>query len=115
MDYAAYREVFEGVMDKRFYNIEWLDDLVARGVAMPIIGENAAIVIIIKTYPAGGKAVHGLVAAGDVKEIVERLIPMAEQMGRECGCIVGEIESREGWQRLLKDYTTYQVTLRKEL
>lgn len=115
MDYTAYRTAFESVMDKRFYNIEWLDDLVARGVAMPIIGENAAIVIIIKTYPAGGRAVHGLVAAGDAKEIVESLIPMAEQIGRECGCIVGEIESREGWKRLLKDYTTYQVTLRKEL
>jgi len=113
-DYMRFRDQFEQAMDPRFYVIEWLDDQIRYNRFRLWANDDAAIIAEIKTYPTGAKAVHGMIAAGDL-EAITGLIPLAEQWGKQMGCIVAEIASREGWARILPGYTVNQVEIRKEL
>lgn len=115
--YLRFRSELAEALDPRFYPIEWLDQRMLEGRATVIASANACVAVEIRTYPGGAREVHGLVAAGDLAEIVAETIPAVEAMGREEGCIVACCESREGWARMLKSsgYRVHQVTLRKEL
>jgi hypothetical protein len=115
--YAAFRSAFLEVMDPALYSIEWLDEQVATGAVMFWRSANAAIIAEIRHYPTGARDIHGLIAAGELSEIVGHLIPHAEQWAREQGCVGAIIESRPGWQRVLKEqgYEPYQIAVRKEL
>ena len=116
-DYQRFRARFREAMDPRLYPIAYLDGLVRSGIAHFRCTERAAIVFALRQYPSGASDVHGLVAAGDMNEIVERLIPEAEAWGKQQGCIGALIESRAGWARLLKrhGYEPHQMAVRKEL
>lgn len=116
-DYARFRPLFAEALDARLYTVEHLDALLLSGRAQVWFGENAAIVTEIRTYPTGARVIHGLVAAGDLDEIVGALIPRAEAWGRSIGCVLAIIESRPGWARALKrkGYAPHQVALRKVL
>jgi hypothetical protein len=115
--YAAFRARFAEALDPRLYRIEHLDALVASGRAIFMAAGDAAILFELRSYPTGAKAVHGLVAAGDVERITGLLIPSAEVWGVAQGCIGATIESRPGWARLLKPhgYTVHQVAVWKDL
>lgn len=115
--YLRFRSQLAEALDPAFYPIEWLDQQILDGRAAPIATANACVVAEIRTYPGGAREVHGLVAAGDLAEIVAETIPAVEEMGREHGCRFACCESREGWVRMLKSsgYRVHQVTLRKEL
>lgn len=115
--YLRFRPQFEQVTDPQFYPIEWLDAQVLKGRAWPIVGRAAALVVEVRQYPGGVRAAHGLIAAGNLSEIVNELIPRAEAWGRAQGCKFGLIESREGWAKVLKKHGwgTHQVALLKEL
>lgn len=117
MSYAYFREAFGEVLDQRYYPIEWLDQRVEEGRAVCIWTPKAAIVIELRLYPGGAMDVHGLIATGDRQDIVEILIPQAEDWGRKQGCVAGVVESRPAWAKLLKQsgYEVSQVTVRKEL
>jgi hypothetical protein len=116
-DYCLWRHDFGEVLDRRYYSLKWLDDQVLSGRVKLLTAQHAAILVEIRGYPTGAKDAHGLVAAGNLGEIVEILIPRAEQWGREMGCVGALIESREGWVRALKSsgYEAHQQVLRKEL
>ncbi len=115
--YCKWREAFAKVIDERYYTLDWLDMRFLNGEVMFWGSENAAIIAEIRDYPTGAKDVHGLIAAGDLREIVEALIPQAEAWGREQGCIGAIIESRPAWSRALEPYgyEVSQVAVRKEL
>jgi len=117
MAYRDFRAKFIEAMDPRFYNIEYLDKRIIGGTAHYFESENAAILTEFKTFPGGATAVSGLVAAGDMQEIVGVLIPRAEAFGKAYGCSHAMIESREGWARVMKPhgYDVFQVALVKEL
>lgn len=114
--YRQWRHRFAEVIDTRFYSVEWLDAEVLAGRARVWASDLAGIIATLKDYPAGGREVHGLVAAG-VLEAIMGLIPLAEAWGRENGAIVAGIASRPGWTRAVKGsgYHVYQVELRKAL
>lgn len=114
--YLEFRDAFASVMDPERYHIQWLDDRVLSGAALFLRSDNAAIVAEVRAYPTGFREVHGLVAAGDLGEIVGELIPAAEQWGVEQGCGGAIIESRLGWAKALKEsgYEMHQVAVRKE-
>ncbi len=82
-----------------------------------IVGDKAAIVFSVELYPTGATDIHGQLAAGDLDEIADLLIPRAEQWGRRIGCAGAIVSSRPGWARRLKasGYETYQLTVRKGL
>ena len=113
--YSRFRDDFAEVLDPKLYSIIWLDNEVRQGRFRIIVGEEAAIVFGLRFYPTGAKDVEGLIAAGDLNEIVEVLIPQAEEYGRSIGCVGAIIESREGWAKVLKSrgYEPHQVALRK--
>jgi hypothetical protein len=104
-------------MDGRLFTIEYLDTLIGQMKAQVWYGERSAIVTEVKEYPSGARVIEGVVAAGDLTEIVETLIPKAEEWGREIGCTMALIQSRPGWARQLKQYgyETHQVSITKEL
>ena len=113
--YLRFRDAFAAVLDPRLYTIEWLDDQVVTGRATVWIGRDAATITQIKHYPTGARDIEGLIAAGDLGEIVGELIPAAEAYARKIGCVGAIIQSREGWGRVLKPrgYAPYQIALRK--
>ncbi len=115
-DYLRYRDAFREALDPRLYPIEHLDGLMSSGAAELLATDRAAIIFEIRTYPSGARELHGLIAAGDLADIVERLIPEAEHRAKERGCIGAVIESRAGWARLLKSrgYRPHQIAVRKE-
>jgi hypothetical protein len=116
-DYNMFRPAFAGIMDQRYYPIEWLDNRIAEGRAKFIGSDHAGIVVELRLYPGGAMDVHGLIAAGNRDEIVNQLIPQAEAWGKEQGCIAGVVESRPAWAKVLKSsgYEVSQVTVRKEI
>lgn len=116
-DYLQFRAAFASVMDQRLYTPEWLDGEVWSGRAKFWRTADAAIVTEIRTYPTGAHDIHGIVAAGDLSEIINILIPAAEMWAKAVGCIGAIIESREGWARVLKErgYEPHRVAVRKEL
>ena len=117
MTYLRWRPEFERALDRRFYPIEHLDRLIADGRASLWAGVGAAIVTEVQEFPSGARAIHGLVAAGDLDEIVRRLIPMAEAAARAAGCDFALIASRPGWGRQLRrrGYAPFQQSIVKTL
>ncbi len=113
--YCAWRDAFGDVIDDRYHTLDWLDLNILSGEFRFFAGEGAAIVAELRDYPTGAKDVHGLIAAGDLGEIVADLIPQAEEWGREQGCIAAIIESRPAWAKLLPGYEPHQLAIRKEL
>ena len=116
-DYHRFRHRFAEAMDQRLYDLPYLDRLLFSGRAHIWFGEEAAIVTEIREYPTGARVIHGVVAAGDLGEITNALIPKAEEWGRSIGCVLAIVESREGWSRALRrrGYETHQVAVRKAL
>lgn len=115
--FLRFRDAFESVMDPRFYTIDWLEGQVLTGRYRVFASDTAAIIAEIHTYPTWARELRGVVAAGDLKEIEEVLIPQAEEWGRTLSCITAQIDSRDGWQRVMKKhgYERHQTVLRKEL
>lgn len=115
--YLRFRDEFASVLDPARYTIEWLNGEVWSGRMIVIGNDDACVLCKIETYPTGAMDFHGMLAAGDLETIVEKLIPYALDYGRELGCIGGLIESRAGWVRLLKKsgWNIHQTTLRKVL
>jgi hypothetical protein len=115
--YQRFRDSFAEIIDPAEYPIEWLDRQILNGLAWPIIGEGAGLVVEVKRYPGGARAVHALVAAGDLQEIATKLRAEAEAWGRDRRCTFALVESREGWTRALKQYgyNTHQISVRKVL
>lgn len=115
-EYQRHRDEIRGLLDPRCHRIEWLDVRILNGDALAFGNDRAVIVVEVRQYPAGATELHGLVAAGDLSEILP-LIDQAEAWGRSTGVTFASIASRPGWGRVLKDrdYSVYQVTLRKDL
>ena len=114
--YLRFRTLLAEAIDGRFHTIDHLDWMIRTGRAQYWQSANAAIATEIRDYP-GCRAIHGLVAAGALGEIRDLLIPAAEAWGRSRGCAFAIVESRPGWQRVLRgrDYDLHQVALRKAL
>ena len=115
--YLRFRDAFAEATDAAFHPIAWLDAQVLAGAAWPIVGRDAALVVEVRVYPGGARVAHGLVAAGELEEIVAELIPAAEDWGRRNACSIGLIESREAWAKVLKSrgWAPHQLALRKAL
>lgn len=115
--YCSFRNAFAEVMDERYHTLPWLDEQMLTGKVQFWRSDNAAIITEVRNYPTGATDIHGLIAAGNLEEIVEVLIPQAEEWGREQNCIAAQIESRAGWAKALKSYgyEAHQLTVRKEL
>jgi hypothetical protein len=115
--YLKFREGFKSILDRRFYTIDWLDDQIASGKIRIWAGDDAAILATLKEYPTGALELEGLAAVGDMKTIVDDLIPKAEAWGRERDCVTATISSREAWGRVMRlfGYLPYQTTIRKGL
>jgi hypothetical protein len=115
--YYDWRDEFAKVLDPALYTIEWLDEQVSKGAALFGACDDAAIIVEFREYPTGAKDIHGLIAAGNLDNIVGILIPQAETLARAHGCVGAVIESREGWSKVLAEsgYRPYQTAIRKAL
>ena len=115
--YCGFREAFAGVMDERYYTLDWLDSQVLWSKVQFWRSDNAGCITEIRNYPTGAQDLHALIGAGDLTEILTEIFPRAEAWGRAQGCIGALVESREGWAKALKPYhyKTHQIIVRKEL
>jgi hypothetical protein len=115
--YQRFRDGFAEIIDERFYSLEWVERRILNGSLVVLATDKGAVLLEINVYPTGLRELHGMAATGDLGEIVDVLIPMAEAWGFERGCVSATIESREGWGKLLKPagYEIYQTTIKKEL
>lgn len=113
--YRIWRDRFAEALDPEYYNIEYLDRLIA-GDAQIRWNADAAIIFELKTFPGGKKVVHGIIAAGEL-DAIKALILLAEQWGRNRGCTAALIESRSGWERIMRDegYKPFQISIAKDL
>lgn len=102
-------------MDQRLHPIAWLDARVAAGDVDVFATDDSIILTEFRQFPSGAWEIHGVVAAGNKDAIVKELIPLAEEYGRQRGCIIASIESRLGWAKALPDYQLHQVILRKDI
>ena len=114
--YWRFRPQFAEAIDGRFDTIDHLDWMMRTGRAQYWQSANAAMATEIRDYPAC-RAIHGLVAAGDLDQIRSILSPAAEAWGRALGCAFAIIESRPGWQRALRNhgYALHQIAVVKGL
>lgn len=115
--YERWRPEFAKAIDPIYGGISYLDYLVlGTRLAKFWPGENAAIVTRF-SYFLDCSIIEGLVAAGDLDEIINSLIPAAEEYGRAQGARFAVIESRAGWQKALaaSGYEPHQVRLGKPL
>ncbi len=115
-DYQRYRGEIAGLLDPRCHTIEWLDAQIIAGHALAFGSDDAVIVVTVRQYPAGGRELHGLAAAGNVRGIMA-LIEQAEEWGRTAGLDFACISSRPAWARLLKSrsYRVNRVEIVKDL
>lgn len=114
--YQRHRQEIIGLLDQRFYPIEWLDRQVWVGRIRLMSNDTAIIGFEVKDYPGGARELNGLFAAGDLEGILD-LIDRAEAFAMSLHCDVATIESRSGWARILKSrgYAPHQLRIRKEL
>jgi hypothetical protein len=114
--YSRFRARLAEAIDGRLFSIEYLDWLIETGQARLWHDGHSAIVAAIRRYPTGALVVTGLCACGKLKDI-RKLIPGAEQWGREHGCVLALIESRIGWAQALREdgYQPHQMAVAKEL
>ena len=115
--YLKWRPAFTRAMDARLHTPEWLDGRILAGHAQFWRSERAAAVTEIRNYPTGAYDVHALVAAGDVGEIRDRIIPQVEAWGRAIGALGIVVERRPGWARALRPagFASHQLAVRKDL
>ena len=115
--YQRWRPAFAAAMDTRLHTPEWLDARILAGSAQFWRSEHAAAVTEIRNYPTGAYDVHGLVAAGDIGEVRDRIVPQVEAWGRAIGAIGIVVESRPGWARALRPagFEPHQLAVRKDL
>jgi hypothetical protein len=115
MPYLRFRDELAGLLDERFYTVDWLDCQIENN-AIRCLGDDRAVILYkFERYPTGWLELHGMAAAGDLTTIKDVLIPAAEQIARDAGCGSAKIESRAAWLRLLPDYQQYQTTIIKSL
>ena len=112
--YLRHRSALASVLDPLLYNVEWLDCQVWSGRLKQWGNDDAIILVEVKRYPTGAREIHGMIAAGDLGAI-KALIVEAEDWARTQGIQFASISSREGWGRVLPDYSPHQVTIRKAL
>lgn len=121
--YNQWRPRFAEALTGPLFNIDYLDYLVLGcGLGQLWPGTDAALVTAFKYFPGPTghhpcvKVIEVIIAAGDADEVVDVLRPAAEEWAREQGCSFVLVESRAGWERILKKhgYDAYQVTLVKE-
>jgi hypothetical protein len=115
--YRRWRPAFAATMDLRLYRPEWLDAQLMSGRAQFWCSPGAAAITEIRSYPTGVCDVHGLIAAGDLDELRDIIIPQVERWGRAVGALGIVIESRAGWARALRPvgFEPHQLAIRKEL
>lgn len=116
-EYLRFREELVGILDLRLYSAEWLDGEVWSGRMFLFTEADAAILCSLKLYPTGLKECHVEAAAGELRSLTDRLIHRVEQWALKTGCALVTIQSRAGWERLMKPqgYNRHQVAIRKEI
>jgi hypothetical protein len=114
--YLKWRSAFASAMDMRLYTPEWLDGRILAGRAQFWRSERAAAVTEIRNYPTGAYDVHGLIAAGEVGEVRDRIVPQVEAWARAIGALGIVVESRPGWARALRSagFEPHQLAVRKD-
>lgn len=116
-DYLRFRDKIAEALNPHFHPIEFVDALIEQDIAKVFASAKAALLVHVRDYPGGARALEPLVAAGSVEAIAGPLRERAEEWARSVGCTHIIINSRPGWAGKLKKhgYVPHQLAVRKEL
>ena len=116
LEYLPYREALISILDERFYTAQWMDEQILSGNFKVFTGKQSCILAALKPYPTGALECHVMAATGELTELVSATIVSVEKWAQSLGCICCVIESREGWQKIMKSqgYEPYQIAIRKD-
>lgn len=116
-EYLRFRDAFAAMLDPRFYTVDWLDMQILGGAMRLFSAGDSAILVSVRTYPTGARELHAEAATGELKAIRASLIPQFEAFGRSQGCDIAVVESRAGWEKIMRQhgYERHQVSVRKAL
>jgi hypothetical protein len=90
-------------------------DAIDAGRAQAWCGERSTIVTELLDFPLM-RVCRIWLAGGDRSELVEQMLPQVEEWARQNGCSRVEIVGRQGWKRVLPEYSTPpQQVLHKSL
>lgn len=114
--YVRFRDEIASILDPRLYSIEWLDEQLWADKFMLWASDEGVLITELRTYPAGARDIHAMVAAGSL-EAISDLRERAEQWARGEGVEFASAASRPGWARILErfGYELHQVEMRKVL
>lgn len=101
-EYTA-KDIFDGVADGRM--TLW--------VAPTRYNVKALAVTTFVQYPQI-KTCRVMLGAGNLDLIVKNIEPIAE-WAKALGCVAIEMSGRDGWERILTDWTKTHIVMRKEL
>lgn len=116
-EYLRFRDDLAGILDPRFYTVQWLDGELWSGRIRLFADANSCILATLKVYPTGLKECHVEAAAGELSELVSTTIRRVEEWAQQQGCSTIVIQSREGWLKVMKasGYNLHQTAIRKAI
>lgn len=88
---------------QRTHLIEDVEAMVASGEAMLWEGKKSAAVTEVISFPRS-KVMHLWLCGGDLREIVEDMLPKAEAYAASIGCDRLTTAGRVGWDRVMKTH-----------
>lgn len=112
--YGLHRDAIAGILDERFFPLEWVDQEVAEG-RIAVIGDASGCVgVTRREYPGGAVELHVMFAAGELSACL-RIWDQIEASAQ--GFDLAAVESRQGWAKALKSrgFRVDRVRVVKEL
>ena len=98
------------------HDLSDVEGMIARGEAQLWLGERSAAVTEIVVYPKHS-VLNLWLCGGDLREIVEDMLPKAEEFAKAKGCKKMRTGGRKGWDRVMSGhgFSTVASICEKEL
>lgn len=115
--YGFWRDEFAEMLDPRTHPLGWLDAQVWGG-KMQVWGDDGGCILTeIRIFPTGAFEVHIMIAAGDMKHLVNAILPEIEEWADSIDALFVSVASRAGWAKVLKPrgYEPWQQEVRLQI
>ena len=99
----TWQELIEPALYQGTHTIGDVEAMIEDGYAKLWLGENSAAVTEIIIYPKC-RVLHLWLCGGDMDEITEQMLPMAEKYAIEQGCTRMTTGGRKGWDRVMSKH-----------
>jgi hypothetical protein len=99
--YGRHRAEIAGLLDERYYPLEWVETAICEGRIALLHNDGAVLGVERRHYPGGASELHAMFAAGTLSSVLE-LCDQACEAGKLAGLDCAAVESRGGWEKALR-------------